>query len=144
MIDINYSDPTSVVRSNIGDPNTRFVSDNTITSALVKYDGDINKASVLIMETMLSHFSVQADESKTDEVEYKYTKLYERFKARLTEFKNETASVKQVPIIIGGTRLSEKNAVANDVDTFLPIFQDQWNDLQYQRKLVEERKLWNV
>ena len=96
------------------------------------------------METMLSHFSVQADESKTDEVEYKYTKLYERFKARLTEFKNETASVKQVPIIIGGTRLSERNAVANDVDTFLPIFQDQWNDLQYQRKLVEERKLWDV
>lgn len=144
MIDINYSDPTSVVRSNIGDPNTRFVSDTTITSALAKYDGNINKASILIMETMLSHFSVQADESRTDEVEYKYTKLYERFKSRLDEFKSETASTKRVPIIIGGTSLSERNAVAEDIDTFLPIFQDQWNDIQYQRQIVEERDLWNV
>lgn len=144
MIDINYSDPTSVVRSNIGDPNTRFVSDTTITSALAKYDGDINKASILIMETMLSHFSVQADESKTDEVEFKFTKLYERFKARLTEFKNENASLSRIPIIIGGTSLKEKNEVINDVDAFLPLFQDQWNDIQYQQKLVEERELWNV
>lgn len=139
MIDIDYSDAVSVVRSNIGDPNGRFVTDATIGSALSKWDGDINKASILLMETMLAYFSVQAEESKTDEVEYKYTNLYERYKSRLSEFKNETASTKQIPILIGGTSLKGRNAVANDVDTFLPTFQDQWDDIQFQRKLKEER-----
>lgn len=145
MININYNDPTDIVRSNIGDPNTRFVADDTITSALVKYDGDTNKASILIMETMLSHFSVQADESKTDEVEYKYTTLYRKYKSRLDEFKSETASTKQVPILFGGVSLSQKNTVANDVDAFLPHFLDDWRTLQEQQRLVEDEEYrWNV
>ncbi len=145
MININYNDPTDIVRSNIGDPNTRFVTDDTITSALVKYDGDTNKASILIMETMLSHFSVQADESKTDAVEYRYLTLYTKYKSRLEEFKSETASKKQVPILFGGVSISQKNAVANDLDTFLPHFLDDWRTLQEQQHLVEDEEYkWNV
>ena len=140
MIDINYNDPTSVVRSNIGDPNKRYVSDNTITSALTKNDGNIDKASILIMETMLTHFSIQADESRTDDVWYKFTKLYERFKSRLDEFKNSNSSKHGIPIIIGGTRISEKNAVVQDIDSFLPHLLDDWRTLQEQVRLVDEAK----
>lgn len=138
MIDINYDDSTSVVRSNIGDPKARFVTDSTILSALSKYDGDEIKASILIMETMLKWFSTQADESKTDQVEYKYTKLYERYKAQLQEFKSEKASSSKIPIIIGGTILSQKNAVAEDVDVFLPYMLDDWQKLQSHRRLIDE------
>ena len=145
MININYNDPTSIVRSNIGDPNIRFVSDDTITSALVVKDGNIDKASILIMETMLTHFSVQADESRTDDVEYRARKLYERFKSRLDEFKNEKASTLRIPILIGGTSLEEKNRVASDSDTFSPHFLDDWRTIQEQEHLIEDKKaLWDV
>jgi hypothetical protein len=145
MININYNDPTSIVRSNIGDPNIRFVSDDTITSALVVKEGDVDKASILIMETMLNHFSVQADESRTDEVEYRATKLYERFKSRLEEFKSEKAATIRIPILIGGTSLEERNRVVSDVDTFSPHFLDDWRTIQEQERLVEDKKaLWDV
>lgn len=145
MIDIDYNDPISIVRSNIGDPNTRFVTDSSILSALSKYDGDTIKASVLLMETMLTFFSVQADESKTDEVEYKFTKLYERFKARLSEFKTENAASKGIPIFIGGTSLKDKNDVVADVDTVLPHMLDDWRTLQEQERLVENKDYkWDV
>lgn len=145
MINIDYNDPTDIVRSNIGDPNTRFVTDDTIASALAKCDGNTNKASILIMETMLSHFSVQADESKTDEVEYKYLTLYTKYKSRLEEFKSETASTKQVPILFGGVSISQKNEVANDVDAFLPHFLDDWRTLQEYQELIEDKgHKWDV
>lgn len=140
MIDINYNDPTSVVRSNIGDPNSRYVSDNTITSALAKYEGNIDKASVIIMETMLTHFSIQAEESRTDDVWYKFTKLYERFKSRLDEFKNNISSKNGIPLIIGGTRISERNKVVEDTDSFLPHLLDDWRTLQEQVHLIDESK----
>lgn len=140
MIEINYEDPTDVIRSNIGDPNTRFVSDSTIVSALNSCDNNIAKASILIMETMLTFFSVQADESRTDEVEYKFTKLYERYTLRLKEFKSVN-SVKGIPIFIGGTSLQEKNRVANDSDTFSAHFLDDWRTLQEQQRLVEDRRI---
>lgn len=137
MIDINYDDDTNIIRANIGDPKKQFVSDDTINSALTKYDGDIIQASILIMETMLAWFSTLADESKTDAVEYKYNTLYNRYKAKLQEFKIENSKSANIPIIFGGTTLSSKNIVADDEDGFNMFMQEDWLTLKLNQSLYE-------
>lgn len=141
MLNIDYNDAESIVRSNIGDPTGIYVSNETIDSALTKYNGDVVKASILIMETMLTWFSTQADMSKTDEVEYRYLKLFERYKSRLQEFKSENASIKRVPILIGGTSLSDKNNVHNDSDSFTSYDMDAWQTVVQKNRLEEDDRI---
>lgn len=138
MIDLNFNDPTDLVRSNIGDPNTEYVTDNTITSALVKSDGDVIKATILLMETMLSYFLTQAELERTAQVEYEYKMLYERYKSRLQEFQDKYASKYTAGIIIGGTSIKEVNRVNNDEDSFTIWLNDTYQQLMMSDRLVRE------
>lgn len=138
MIDINYNDPTDVVRSNIGDPNTEYVTDTTITSALVKCDGDEIKASILLMETLLSYFLTQAELERTAQVEYEYKKIYERYKSRLQDFQNKHYSKYTTGIIIGGTSLNEVNRVNSNDDSFTMWINDTYQELMMEDRVVRE------
>lgn len=141
MLDIDYNEPENIVRSNIGDPERIYVSDETIESALNKFDGDVVKASVLIMETLLTWFSTKADTSRTADVEYRYLKLFERYKSRLQEFKSLNASVKKVPILIGGTTLSGRNDAHSNEDSFGVFDLDNWQTIVQRNRLKEDSRL---
>lgn len=141
MIDIDYSDKASIVRSNIGDPNQDYVSDSTINSALISTNNNEIKASVLVMETMLAWFSTLADESRTGQVEYKYRNLYERYKSKLQDFKSANTSKKSAGIILGGVSLAEKNRVAVDVDRFSMYDMDDYQRLRLEDGLIREDEL---
>lgn len=142
MIDINYENDVDLVRSNIGDPNSEFVTDSTVISALAKMNNDVIKASILVMETMLSWFLTQAEESRTGQVEIRFRKLYERYKSRLQEFQDKNASRFGAGIIFGGVSLEEVNRVNNDSDSFNMWLHDTYTDLAMsQRLILEEDKL---
>ena len=140
MINLDFSNNEHLVRSNVGDPDETYVSAATINSALYVSDDNVVKASILVMETMLSWFATIADESRTGQVEYKYKKLYERYKSRLQDFKSENAASSTIGIIIGGTSLAERNRVETDADSFSPYDLDDWRRLVSRTELDYEEK----
>lgn len=138
MIDIDFTNPVHLVRSNIGDPLSEYVTDTTIASALVQTNNDVIKASILLMETMLSYFLTQAELERTAQVEYEYKKLYERYKSRLQDFESKNASRYTAGIILGGVSLSEVNRVNSDEDSFNIWLQDTYNSIMSADRLVRD------
>lgn len=129
MIDIDFTQPIDQVRANIGDPSTEFVTDGTITSALTKYNNDILKTSLAVMELMLTAFATLADRSREGQVEVYYTNLFERYKVRFEDLKKQNSYKFGVPIIIGGVSLAKKNEVYADADMFTGYLMQDWNDI---------------
>ena len=123
MIDLDFSSPLDQVRLNAGDPDASWISDNTINSALVAFNQNVYNASVAVMEAMVTYFATLADREREAQVEVYYTKLYERYKSRLDEFKSGDATITPtnkafMPIIIGGVSRSQKEAIRSVDDNF--------------------------
>lgn len=138
MIDLDFTDNVDIVRTNVGDPEGIYVSNQSIQSALVKSNDDVIKATILVMEAMLSFFLTQADKTRTGQVEYEYKKLYERYKSRLQEFQDKYASKYTSGIIIGGTSLKEINRVNSDSDRFTMWDFDSYSTLMHSEEVVRE------
>lgn len=139
MIDIDFNNPVDRVRAVIGDPNTEFVTDSTIISALAKYNSDIDKASLAVMEVMLKAFATLADREREGQLEVYYTKLYERYKDSYDDLKRTVGQKKAIPIIIGGTSLSAKNEIFTNPDLFTGYLMQDWNDIMLsENRLYEE------
>lgn len=138
MIDINFIDKNSLVRANIGDATGEFVSEETITTALLSVDNNVNKASVLVMEAMLTWFSTLAEKEIVDEVEVTYGNLYNKYKVVLDNFKSKVYAKNRIPILIGGVSLEEKNRINEDLDTVSPFDYSDWDRLVNRTKLFSE------
>jgi hypothetical protein len=137
-IDLDFNCELAQVRVNIGDPSGEYITDNAISSALVKYNNDVVKASILCMEALKSEFSTRADREKVGEVEIEYKRLYERYKQLLDDFVKANTSRYSAGIYIGGVSLSERNRVYEDEDVFTGYDQQDWTDImQSRRGLVE-------
>jgi hypothetical protein len=137
-IDLDFNCELAQVRVNIGDPSGEYITDNAISSALVKYNNDVIKASTLCMEAIKAHFSTLADREKVGEVEIEYKRLYERYKQLLDDFIKANTSRYSAGIYIGGVSLSERNRVIADEDVFTGYDQQDWTDImQSCRGLVE-------
>lgn len=144
MIDIDLQDPLGIVRANVGDANSEFVSDGTINSALATVDGDVNKASLIIMDMMLTAFSTLAEREREGQVEVYYTRLYERYKDRYSSLKRELGFKKAVPIFIGGTNYTDKKKIMETKDAFSLYQLPDWHNLQLSNKTVVEKELHNL
>ena len=121
MIDLDFATPTDQVRLNVGDPDMQWVTDNAINSALNAFNNNVFNASVAIMQAMLSMFATKADREIEGQLQVYYSKLYERYKDRLHQFKtSDTPSTNKsfMPIIIGGVSRSEKQTVRANSDNF--------------------------
>jgi len=138
VIDINFIDKNSLVRANIGDATGEFVSEETITTALLSVDNNVNKASVLVMEAMLTWFSTLAEKEIVDEVEVTYGNLYNKYKVVLDNFKSKVYAKNRIPILIGGVSLEEKNRINEDLDTVSPFDYSDWDRLVNRTKLFSE------
>lgn len=143
MIDVDFQNPHDQVRLNIGDPSVEFVSDNAVNSALVAFNNNVYNASVALMEAMLTRFSTLADREREGQVEIYYTKLYERYSERLKDFKSGSANITPttkafMPIIIGGTSKSQKQAIRNDADSFSIYDLAHWHSESLGYKSVYE------
>jgi hypothetical protein len=137
-IDLDFNCELAQVRVNIGDPSGEYITDNAISSALVKYNNDVIKASIICMEAIKAHFSTLADREKVGEVEIEYKRLYERYKQLLDDFVKANTSRYSAGIYIGGVSLSERNRVYEDEDVFTGYDQQDWTDImQSRRGLVE-------
>lgn len=143
MIDLDFSSPLDQVRLNIGDPDASWVSDNTINSALVAFNNNVNSSSVAVMEALVTYFATLADREREAQVEVYYTKLYERYKNRLDEFKSGDATTIPsnkafMPIIIGGVSRSQKEAVRNLDDGFTMYDLAHWHSESLGYKSIYE------
>lgn len=138
MIDLDFNDDIDLVRANIGDPDSDYVSDATIVSALLKTNNDVNKSSLLVMEVMLSWFSTLAEKEIVDSLEIDYRGLYNRYKSLLDDFKSKISSKVRIPIIIGGVSLEEKNRVNEDLDSIRPFDLPDWEKLVNRTRLINE------
>ena len=121
MIDLDFSSPLDQVRLNVGDPDSKFVSDNTINSALTVCNSNIYNASIMVFEIMLSFFSTCPDREMEGQVQVYYSKLYERYKDRMEAFKAKGSPSPQrafLPIIIGGVSRTEKETIRDNNDNF--------------------------
>ena len=141
MIDIDYSNTLNLVRANIGDPKSEYVTDGTINSALSQVGNDTDKASILVMETMLTWFATLADSEKVDQVQVDYRNLYEKYKSLLDDFKAKLSAKTRIPIIFGGTSLEEKNRVNDDLDSFRPFDLPDWERLVNRTRLDYEDEI---
>lgn len=126
------------MRANIGDATGEFVSEETITTALLSVDNNVNKASVLVMEAMLTWFSTLAEKEIVDEVEVTYGNLYNKYKVVLDNFKSKVYAKNRIPILIGGVSLEEKNRINEDLDTVSPFDYSDWDRLVNRTKLFSE------
>lgn len=141
MIDIDLNNPIDEVRANIGDTSSEFVTNVTIQSALDKFSGDVNKASVLVMGWMLTAFSTLADREREGQVEVYYTNLFERYKQRLDDLKKSFGYKKAVPIYIGGVSLKEKNKNVESLDSLSMYELPDWHSIQIGNKTLVELTL---
>lgn len=138
MIDIDFSNDIDIVRASIGDPESVFITDASIQSSLDLNNGDTVKATIQVMEAMLSYFLTQAELERTAQVEYEYKKLYERYKSRLQEFQDKYGAKSVVPILFGGTSLAEINRVNGDQDTFTMWLNDTYEQLMLSDRVLRE------
>ena len=123
MLDIDFANPLDQVRLNVGDIDREWLSDNTINSALVAYNNNVNSSSIALFEALCTYFATLADREVVGEVQVYYTKLYERYKERLADFKDTGGGVVPtskafMPIIIGGVSRSQKESVLSNSDAF--------------------------
>lgn len=143
MIDLDFQNPHDQVRLNIGDPSVEFVSDNSISSALVAFNNNVYNASVALMEAMLTRFSTLADREREGQVEIYYTKLYERYNQRLKDFKtgnsaNPSANRSFMPIIIGGVSRTQKDVIRNSEDAFSMYDLAHWHSESLGNRSIYE------
>lgn len=143
MIDIDFANPLDQVRLNVGDVDSEWLSDSTINSALVAYNNNVNSASIALFEALCTYFATQADKQQVGEVQLYYTKLYERYKERLDDFKNTGGGV--VPtekafmaFIIGGTSKSKKQAIYNNADNASMYDLADWHNRHLGNNTLEE------
>ena len=138
MIDVDFTNVLDQVRINIGDTGTgadRLVSDNSINSALVAFNNNVTNTSIALMEMLVTKFATLADREREGQVEVYYTKLYERYKERLKDFKAGDAggavpsNKAFMPIIIAGTSKQQhiENAI-NNTDAFSMYNQSDWHN----------------
>lgn len=138
MIDLDFTNPVDAVRATIGDPESEFVTDSTILSALSVYNGTILTASIALMELLCTKFATLADKEKIGEVEQYYNKLFERYRQRLQDVKDGSAgsiaptSKAFMPIIIAGTSKAEKYARVTE-DSFTMYEQADWHERMLER-----------
>ena len=138
MIDLDFTNPVDAVRATIGDPDSEFVTDSTILSALSVYNSVILAASLAIMELLCTKFATLADKEKVGEIEVYYTKLFERYRQRIQDVKDGSAgsvtptSKAFMPIIIAGTSKAEKYARVTD-DSFSMYEQADWHERMLER-----------
>lgn len=120
MLDIDFALPEDQVRLNIGDVNREWVSDSTIISALTAYNNNVNNTSIALFEMLCTYFATLADREVVGEVQVYYTKLYERYKERLKDFKDTGGALPStkafMPYIIGGTSKSKKKEIYANED----------------------------
>lgn len=138
MIDLDFTNPVDAVRATIGDPNSEFVTDSTILSALSVYNSVVLTASLAIMELLCTKFATLADKEKLGELEVYYTKQFERYRQRIIDIKSGDAgsvvptSKAFMPIIIAGTSKAEKYARVTD-DSFTMYEQADWHERMLER-----------
>ena len=139
MIDIDFTDELGNIRAIIGDPQSEFVTDATIISALAKF-GSEEKAALVIMEMMVAAFATYADREREGQVEIYYTQLYDKYKNLLDDYKKTFYGKKCIPIIIGGVSLKQKADNIEDSDFFNSYDMSQWHELMLNRynKLYED------
>lgn len=143
MIDIDLSNPIDIVRANIGDIDREWISDGTINGALVAYSNNLFTASVALMGMLCTYFATLADKEMLGEAEIYYTSLYERYKKRLEDFKKDGGSIVPtskafMPILIGGTSKSQKEAIADLSDGFSMYDMADWHSRQVGNKSIFE------
>jgi hypothetical protein len=143
MINIDFANPLDQVRLNVGDIDGEWLSDSTINSALVAFNDNINSASIALFEALCTYFATQADKQQVGEVQVHYTKLYERYKERLDNFKDTGGGI--VPtekafmaFIIGGTSKSKKAAVYKNTDSFSMYDLPDWHNKHLGNATLEE------
>jgi len=141
MIDIDFTNNVDLVRAKIGDPNTEYVTDATINSALTKYGNNVITASIVVMELLLNAFATLADREREGQVEVYYTYLYERYKDRYEDLKRQQGYKKAIPIIIGGTSLQKRNEIFCDEDMFTGYLQSDWHDIMLANNHLYEQVL---
>lgn len=132
MIDIDFNDDIGYIRATIGDTQEEFVTDGAIISALAKF-GSADKASLALMEMLVSAFSTYADREREGQVEIYYTNLYNNYKKRFDDFKKSFYAKKGIPIIIGGVSLSKRSSYLDDPDIFNAYDMSQWHELMLNR-----------
>lgn len=139
MIDIDFTNPVHQIRAAIGDPNTEFVTDSTILSALATSNSDQDIAALKVVNLMCNAFSTLADREREGGVEVYYTNLYERY-TKLKDGLKKKIGYKSpsAGIIIGGVSNSEKNAIWEDVDLFTTYHMAQWHEY-----MLEDNRLYN-
>lgn len=143
MIDVDFQNPHDQVRLNIGDPTGELASDNAVNSALVAFNNNVYNASLSLMGAILTMLATEADREREGQVEIYYTKRYERYAERVKEFKaggsNTSPTTKAfMPIIIGGTSKSQKQAIRNDADSFSIYDLAHWHSESLGYKSVYE------
>jgi hypothetical protein len=144
MIDIDLSNPIDIVRANIGDIDREWVSDGTINGALVAYTNNVYSTSIALMNMLCTYFSTLADREKVGEVEEYYTKLFERYKQRLEDFKSGSGGIAPtakafMPIWIGGTSKSEKQRINELEDGF-----SMYDMADYHNRMVGNKSLFEL
>ena len=139
MIDIDFTNPVHQIRAAIGDPNTEFVTDATILSALATSSSDQDIAALKVVNLMCNAFSTLADREREGGVEVYYTNLYERY-TKLKDGLKKKIGYKSpsAGIIIGGVSSSEKNKIWEDVDKFTMYHMAEWHTI-----MLEENRLYN-
>lgn len=139
MIDIDFNCPLDQVRALIGDcgePETYWVNDNTIQSALVKTNNNIDTAAIMVMQVLLRKLSLLADREREGQVEVYYTKAYERYKELYDELTQTVAGKSNAGIIIGGVSIEERNEMLNDPDLFTIWDLSDWTDNLLSRRAL--------
>ena len=138
MIDLDFTNPVHQVRATIGDPDSEFVSDSTILSALSVYNSVVLTASLALMELLCTKFATLAEKEIIGELQVHYTKQFERYRQRIQDVKDGSAgsvtptSKAFLPIVIVGTSKAEKYARVTD-DSFSMYEQADWHERMLER-----------
>ena len=121
MIQGNPDDPIFQLRLIIGDTEEFLIADNVLSYILDSVESDVNASAIKALECIVSSLSSQISHS-VGEVDIDASRLYEQKKTLLEDLKsNPSFSVyKKVAIYVGGTLLSEEEAVEGNEDSKLP------------------------